>query len=79
MLSNFSGSERRARTVVSVTESELCYLTCDCIREAKEEYPELKARLTRFQNVGMSKRRKERVFGAGEGEPGHCSVVCLGS
>ena len=49
------GSEIRTRTVKSVTESELCYLRRDDVKEMMAEYPELKARIQRF-SMASSKR-----------------------
>jgi CRP-like cAMP-binding protein len=52
VLSEDSGSEIRTRTVTAVTDSELCYITKKAIKKLKETYPELKARLMRFERAG---------------------------
>jgi CRP-like cAMP-binding protein len=47
VLGSGSGSELRSRTVVSVVDSELCFLTSHDMEEMKKRYPELEARLNR--------------------------------
>lgn len=42
----------RSRTVTAVTDSELCYLTRDAIAELCVDFPELRARINRFQTSG---------------------------
>lgn len=52
------GSEIRTRTVKAVTESELCYLRRDDVKELMKVYPELQARIMSFAHVGLCKRSK---------------------
>ena len=52
VLSDASGSEMRSRTVTSVADSELCYITKTAIASLKDQYPELEARLNRFSKAG---------------------------
>eukprot|EP01052_Picozoa_sp_SAG31_P003883 SAG31_NODE_154_length_22184_cov_25.917142_5_plen_259_part_00 len=68
VLSRFSSSERRQRTVRSVTEAELCFLTSMDLKEISKQYSELAARLLRFERSGegMTKKRVARVFGVGD-------------
>ena len=51
------GTERRTRTVKAVTDCFLIYLERDTISAVADAYPELKARLRRFQRLGQRKRR----------------------
>ena len=50
-----SGSDIRTRTVVAVSDCELCFITRDDIQMIGSMYPELEARLRRFKTIG--KRR----------------------
>lgn len=53
LLSNYTpGSEIRTRTIESVTESSLCYISRDTISYLRQKYPELDGRLRRFSMVG---------------------------
>eukprot|EP01043_Picozoa_sp_COSAG02_P010774 COSAG02_NODE_386_length_23297_cov_32.396457_6_plen_1111_part_00 len=64
MLSNYAaGSEVRTRTVQAVTESSLCYITREAVRQLRDIYPELDARLRRFAMVGgqLSTKQKETL------------------
>ena len=65
VLSQSTGSELRTRTVRAVTESELCFLTSEGLRELQPVYPELKARMTRFTNAGQMPNSKvmKKLFG----------------
>jgi CRP-like cAMP-binding protein len=56
-----SGAERRVRTVRAVTKCELCFLSRDAMQELRERYPELDARVRRFQRAGRRMSRKERA------------------
>ena len=57
VLDHTSGSERRTRTVRSVTDStELCFLTRAKMEELKLAYPELKARMSIFTRSGARSR-----------------------
>ena len=47
----------RTRTVKAVTECDLCYVTRAVIRELRDQYPELQARLNRFAQTGAAKRK----------------------
>ena len=51
------GTERRTRTVKAVTDCFLIYLERETISAIADAYPELKARLRRFQRLGQRKRR----------------------
>ena len=60
-------NDRRTRTVTAVIDSELCYLTYEDLQELQEEYPELKARLARFSNVGqmrLTTKNTRKLFGS---------------
>ena len=57
VLDHTSGSERRTRTVRSVTDStELCFITRAKMEELKLAYPELKARMSMFTRSGARSR-----------------------
>ena len=57
VLDNTSGAERRTRTVRSVTDStELCFITRAQMEQLKEQYPELKARMSIFGRQGARSR-----------------------
>ena len=51
-----SGAERRTRTVKSVTETELCFITRAQMDKMKDRYPELRARMNRFSRTGNRSR-----------------------
>eukprot|EP01043_Picozoa_sp_COSAG02_P023529 COSAG02_NODE_1260_length_13563_cov_28.883764_3_plen_1060_part_00 len=51
------GTERRTRSVKAVTDCFLIYLERDTINSIADQYPELQARLRRFQRLGQRKRR----------------------
>eukprot|EP01043_Picozoa_sp_COSAG02_P010048 COSAG02_NODE_347_length_24085_cov_23.240724_12_plen_981_part_00 len=53
-----AGTETRRRTVMAVTETELCYVTRDSIEEICNEYSELRARLARFANAAKPMNAK---------------------
>lgn len=49
------GAEVRTRTVVAVTDSDLCFLTREEIQDLTGQYPELEARLNRFTTIGKKR------------------------
>ena len=53
------GSERRTRTVRSVTDNtELCYITKESMDELQIMYPEMRARIRRFIRNGATRGKK---------------------
>ena len=58
ILNGSNASEPRTRTVRAVTDSELCYLTSDDLEHMKSDYPELRARMNRFEKAGARPVKK---------------------
>jgi len=55
ILDESTGSEIRARTITAMTDSKLCFITAEDIKELRERYPELALRMKRFSKVGKKK------------------------
>ena len=47
---NEGSMQLRMRTVLAVTQTELCWITRDDVLSVCEDYPELQARIVRFRN-----------------------------
>ena len=60
VLSDSSGSETRSRTVVAVTQCELCFLTKGSMAMLRKQYPELDGRMMRFQRAGTKMSHAQR-------------------
>jgi hypothetical protein len=70
VLASARREEMRTRTVRAVTDSELCFLTHDDILTLNAKYPELKARLARFEKVGqmrLTAKNQVKLFGKASG------------
>ena len=56
ILDDSTGSEVRTRTITAMTDSKLCFVTSDDIKELRERYPELALRMKRFAKVGRRQK-----------------------
>ena len=58
------GAEIRTRTVRAVTESELCYLRRDSVKELMKLYPALQIRINHLAQIGTRSRKRSRPVNA---------------